>query len=71
MAGKPNTKWKETMLKKFKGNEQALKDHMAAIASKGGKKTGIIKGFAAMTEEKRREAGRLGGSISRRGKKTV
>jgi general stress protein YciG len=45
--------------------------HYAKIGAKGGKKTGIVKGFAAMTEEKRREAGRLGGSISRRGRKEV
>lgn len=34
------------------------------IGSKGGKKTGIIKGFAAMTPEKRKELGARGGSIT-------
>jgi len=37
MAGKSNTKWKETMLKRFNGNVDALHDHMATIAAKGGR----------------------------------
>jgi hypothetical protein len=44
------------------------------IGRKGGRKgarDGTIKGFAAMTPEKRREAGRRGGEISKRTKKLI
>jgi hypothetical protein len=63
-------KSKAKMIEKLGGLQQYL-DYKRACASKGGSKVGIVKGFAAMTPEKRREAGRLGGSIIRRGKKTV
>lgn len=39
---------------------------MGRADGKFGRKDGTIKGFAAMTPEKRREAGRVGGTISRR-----
>lgn len=63
-----------------KAAETNLKRHgknfYAEIGRKGGSKgtaDGTIKGFAAMTPEKRRAAGAKGGKISRRGpaKKTV
>lgn len=38
------------------------------IGRKGGLKTGIPKGFSLMDPEKRAEAGRKGGTISKRGK---
>lgn len=43
-------------------------DFFKRIGSKGGKWTGV-KGFAAMTPEQRREAGRKGGTLSRRNRK--
>lgn len=43
-------------------------DFYKLIGRKGGLKRGIAKGFALMTPEKRAECGRIGGSISRRGK---
>lgn len=63
-----------------KAAETNLKRHgknfYAEIGRKGGSKgraDGAVKGFAAMTPEKRRAAGAKGGKISRRGpaKKTV
>lgn len=44
------------------------KDFYKIIGRKGGSRTGIKKGFALMSKEKRAEAGRKGGSISRRSK---
>lgn len=41
------------------------------IGAKGGSVTDIPKGFALMSYEKRSEAGRKGGTISRRKPKTV
>ena len=54
------------------GGRQAAKTNKAKygdsfyemIGAKGGKKTGIIKGFAAMTPEKRKELGAKGGSVT-------
>jgi hypothetical protein len=69
MAGKPNTKWRETMLKKFNGNETDLKEYMMSIGSKGGKNS-TTGGFYA-NRELARIAGRKGGKISRRRKVTI
>lgn len=41
-------------------------DFFRSIGSLGGRKSGIPKGFALMDPEKRKEAGRKGGSRSRR-----
>lgn len=49
-------------------------DFYKRIGAAGGVKTaadGAIKGFAAMPREKRVEAGRKGGTISRKGKAKV
>lgn len=43
-------------------------DFYSRIGRKGGKKTGIKKGFALMTPERRAMCGRIGGSRSKRGK---
>ena len=43
------------------------KDFYKKIGQKGGKKSGILKGFA-LNRELARMAGKKGGSISRRGK---
>ena len=56
----------------YKGGKQAAKtnkenhgeDFYKIIGAKGGRKTGVIKGFAAMSPEKRRELGRQGGSVT-------
>lgn len=66
MAGRPNTKWKETMLAKF-GSEEALREHMSNVGRKGGQRP-TTGGFAADRELAKR-AGALGGSISKRKKK--
>ena len=47
--------------------ERHGKDFYKKIGQKGGKKTGILKGFA-LNRELARKAGKKGGSISRRGK---
>ena len=54
----------------FEEAEQVYKSQMSAIGSKGGSKTGVIKGFAA-NKERAVSAGRLGGSISKRRPKGV
>jgi general stress protein YciG len=41
-------------------------DFYKRIGSRGGSKTGIEKGFSLMSYEKRAEAGRKGGRISKR-----
>jgi general stress protein YciG len=66
MSGRPNTKWRETMIKKH-GSEQALKEWVCMIGSRGGK-NGTTGGFYA-NRELASEAGRKGGRISRRGAK--
>ena len=47
--------------------ERHGEDHFKKIGSIGGKKCSPLKGFGGMTPEKRRMAGAIGGSISRRG----
>ena len=69
MSGRPNTKWKETMLKRFDGNEAALSVYMKSLGSKGGKLS-TTGGFAA-NPELARISGTLGGSRSKRGYKLV
>lgn len=69
MSGRPNTKWKETMLNKFDGDEELLRRHLQSIGSKGGR-NGHTGGFAANPELARR-AGAKGGRISRRRPKVV
>ena len=51
-----------------KNKELYGSDWYAIIGGKGGRVSGIAKGWALMSPEKRREAGRKGGTISRRGK---
>jgi general stress protein YciG len=74
MSGRPNTAWKQTMLKRFNGDGQALHDHMATIGSRGGagydNRFSPPKGFAA-DPEKARISGSKGGKISRRPKLAV
>lgn len=50
------------------GSEEAYKQHLREAASKGGKVVGVKKGFAA-DPERARQAGIIGGTKSRRGKK--
>lgn len=76
MAGKPNSKWMETMIEKH-GSREAVSEFMAGIGGKGGKapSTG---GFAADIECNcsifhykhfiKNCAGSRGGKISRRKK---
>lgn len=67
MSGKPNTSWLETMTNKY-GSREALTKHMQEVGSRGGSKpTTKPKGFAA-NRELAREAGRIGGQRSKRGK---
>ena len=47
--------------------ERHGEDHFKKIGSIGGKRKSPLKGFGGMTPEKRIEAGRRGGTISRRG----
>jgi general stress protein YciG len=63
MAGKPNTKWKESMLEKH-GSEEALTEWLRTIGQKGGQK-GTTGGFWA-DRELARTAGRIGGTKSKR-----
>lgn len=61
-----SAKWRETMLKKY-GGEEGFHKKMQAIGSIGGSKDTIKpKGFAANPELARR-VGKIGGHISRRG----
>lgn len=50
----------ETIKKKYGDN------YYCTIGAIGGSKKGVKKGFATMTPEKRAEAGRKGGMVSRR-----
>ena len=68
MAGKPNTKWLETMVAKH-GSREAVREWQQAIGAKGGR-NGNTGGFAA-NPELARIAGAKGGKISRRGKAKV
>lgn len=47
--------------------ERHGEDYFQNIGSIGGKRKSPLKGFGGMTPEKRIEAGRKGGTISRRG----
>lgn len=67
MTGKPNTKWRETMIKKL-GSLEAVQEWQKSIGHRGGTKC-VPKGFACMTYEKRSAAGKKGGTISRLPKK--
>jgi uncharacterized protein len=60
---------RETMIKKY-GSEEAYKEHMRSIGSKGGK-LGVNGGFAAATPEQVRKWGAKGGRISRRRKQNT
>ena len=70
MAGKPNTKWLETMVAKL-GSVEAVREHQRQLGSKGGK-NGTTGGFAWMKAngqlDKVRACGAVGGRISRRTK---
>ena len=57
---------RETMLKKY-GGEAGTSEFFKKIGAQGGMRK-VKKGFACMSAEKRAEAGRKGGTISRRGK---
>jgi general stress protein YciG len=64
MAGyKSGTAWKSTMLKKFNGDEKALKAYLKEIGSHGGAKS---RGGGFTNNP---ELARIAGSISRRNKK--
>ena len=67
MAGKKNTAWMETMVKKH-GSVEAVRRIQAEIGRRGGK-NGTTGGFAA-NRELASIAGTKGGRISRR-KKTL
>lgn len=54
-----NTQWYKSMMIRFKGDEEALKAHMKAIARKGGQATSGY-GFAHGTLDAR-ETGKMGG----------
>lgn len=66
MAGKPNTAWMTTMIKKH-GSREAVTEFMRQIGAEGGK-LGTTGGFY-QNRELASIAGRKGGSISRRTKK--
>lgn len=57
---------KETMIKKY-GSASGASEFFKKIGAQGGAKK-VKKGFACMDTEKVAEAGRKGGTISRRGK---
>lgn len=57
-------------LKASKTNRKRYgKDFYKTIAAKGGRVSGIKKGFALMTPEQRSETARKGGALSKRGTK--
>ena len=58
-------KWRQTMLKKY-GGEEGLSEHLKTMGAKGGR-NGHTGGFAA-NPELARIAGAKGGRISRRGR---
>ena len=67
MAGKPNSKWLETMIKKH-GSREAVTEVMRGIGAKGGKHP--YGGFKYAKENGlnwHKEAGRKGGKKSKRG----
>jgi general stress protein YciG len=49
------------------GSEEAYKQHLREVAAKGGSAK-VQKGFSMMTAEQRKEAGRKGGTRSKRTK---
>ena len=59
-------KRKQTILDRYGVNEDGKSVALSKYGTKGGKRK-VKKGFAKMSEEKRREAGKLGGTKSRRG----
>lgn len=75
MSGKPNTEWMKTMIKKL-GSREAVRERMGTIGSKGGQNS--IGGFGSETinrngltgSEQASISGKIGGTISRRRKKT-
>ena len=78
MSGKPNKKWKDTMLTKFNGDEDALSEYMRSLGSKGGRLQNGG-GYACQRvgkdgltgPERARISGAKGGAISRRKKNLV
>ena len=62
MAGSKEAykKARQTLLKRY-GGEEGLRKQLQENGRKGGKATFEGKGFAGMTPEQRREAGRKGG----------
>ena len=64
MAGKPNTAWMESMIKKH-GSREKVRELMAGFGAKGGK-LGTTGGFYA-NRELASIAGTKGGRISKRG----
>ena len=60
---------RQTNIEKY-GSYEAYREHMRSMASKGGSKTGIAKGFA-LDKDRARRCGALGGRISRRTKKAA
>jgi hypothetical protein len=77
MSGKPNTKWRKTMIKKL-GSAEALRVKMQLLGALGGAKSNNG-GFASSKvgedgltgKERARVAGTEGGKISRRTKVIV
>ena len=65
MSGKPNEAVFRTMVEKH-GSEEAARAWYRSIGQRGGSVSNPNKGFASMDKEKIREAGRKGGSISKR-----
>ena len=68
MAGKPNTAWMATMIKKY-GSKEAVSEYMAKGGAKGGR-NGHTGGFAA-NPKLAAEARRKGGKISKPRSKMV
>lgn len=74
MSGKPNDKWLQTRIKNL-GSREAVTEKMKEIGGRGGKnaykvnpETGkALKGFA-LDRERASRAGKLGGTLSKRGK---
>ena len=70
MAIKPDTLWRETMLKQF-GSDEAISEEMKKRARKGASKGGqarVPKGFACLPPEQAKAISSLGGSTLRDGR---
>ena len=67
MAGKSNTKWLETMVKRL-GSKEEVSKFMSSRGRTGGQ-VSCKKGFASMPVEKVAAAGKIGGTRSKRTKK--